>query len=267
MLRHLFLHVHKSGGTSVVENLWKPLVRADERHLEDDLLPGGVHHGRPHTYTEMYRVAQNHGLAYADVFRAFWGAGRLPTHARLYSGHMAFGAHEAMPEPFRYSTVIRHPVERTVSHFHLVKSVGAFGGSFADYVECGGVEVTNYQVKLLTRRGFRHYPALGDGDLDEAVHNLSTLFDFCVTEHLDDFVDGLIAFYRFPVENRRLIANRTAEAAEVKGSPGVPHRRFEVDEKLLSRLAEQNRLDMGLYEWARERSAARWLVPPARRGV
>lgn len=262
MLRHLFLHIHKTGGTSVVENLWKPSVPVAERHLEDDLLPEGKLSGCPNTYCEMYCLAYHHGLAFQDVFAAFWRAGKLPRECRLYSGHFGYGVHEVIGGPCRYSTVIRNPVDRTVSHFQLIKSLGHFPGDFAHYLTCDGIELANYQIKLLTGRGFCHPRRMTEGDLHEAVHNLRTQFDFCVTEHLDAFVDGMIAEYRLPTENRRLVANRTADAGQVKGSPHAQHQQFPIDPGLLPRLAELNALDVRLYEYAKRASAQRWLSGP-----
>lgn len=259
MLCHIFLHVHKTGGTSVVENLWMPAVPLDDRHVEEDLIPGGVLHGRPYTYAEMYGLAYHHGLAYKDVFAAYWNVAKVPKYCRLYSGHMGYGVHEAIDGPCRYSTVLRHPIERTLSHYHLIQSLGVFDGDFGDYLDRGGIEVSNYQVKMLTRFGFCHSPGVTEGDLHEAIHHLETQFDFAVTEHIDAFVDGMIAKYRLPIDNRRAVVNRTDDAATVKGFPQRSHRRFPVDEALLPKLVAMNAFDLRLYEYAREASAKRWL--------
>lgn len=258
MLRHLFLHIQKAGGTSVVENLWKPAVPVAERYLEDDLVAGGASHGEPHTYFEMSVVSHVYGLPYRDVFAAFWNAGKLPRHCRLYSGHFGYGIHEVIGGPCRYCTVIRQPVGRVISHFNLLKSLDFFDGDFGQYLTSGKMEVDNYQVRALTRRGFCHAP-VAEGDLHEAIHNLTSGFDFCVTEHLDEFVDGMIEQYRLPIENCRVVANRTADATHVKGSPHIAHQQFPVDPDLLPRLAEMNYLDMRLYEFAKRVSAERWL--------
>lgn len=260
MLTHLFLHMHKVGGTSVVENLWKPAVPLAERHVEEDLIHGGERFGEFYSYLHMHILTHQYGLAYRDVFASFWNAGKVPRGRRLYSGHFGYGIHDVVGGPCRYSTVVRDPVARTVSHFHLSKSLGNFAGDFAEYLDSGRVETRNYQVTALTRNGFSQPGGVAEGDLHEAVHNLSTEFDFCVTEHIDAFVDGMIAKYRLPVENRRRVANRTADSTHVKGWPLSEHRRFPVDEVLLPRLAELNQLDLRLYEFAQAASAARWLA-------
>jgi hypothetical protein len=41
---------------------------------------------------------------------------------RLLHGHVPFGTHELLPQPTRYFTVLRHPVERTISYyFHAMR--------------------------------------------------------------------------------------------------------------------------------------------------
>jgi hypothetical protein len=259
MLRHLFLHIHKVGGTSVVENLWKPAFPLHERHVEEDFHPGAELYGHQYTYKDMYVVSQFHGLPYQDVFTAYVNGGKVPRHCRLYSGHMCYGVHRAFDGPYRYSTILRHPVERTLSHFHLVKSLGGFDGDFAAYLERGGPEVANYQCKMLTPVGFCHGYQPTEGDLHAAIHRLDTEFDFAVTEHIDAFIDGMIEKYRLPIENRCVVVNRTDDAATVKAHPQFEHRRFPVDPQLLPRLAELNVLDMRFYEFAKRESTRRWL--------
>ena len=251
MLRHLFLHIHKTGGTSVVENLWRPLIPLAERYLEDDFLPGEPLEGSPYLFQHMYTIARDYHLRYRDVFAAFWNT-HMPRDRRLYSGHFGFGIHEIIGEPYRYSTVIRHPVERTLSHFHLLKSIEAFPGGFADYLAADGYEVSNYQVKMLTRDGFFRFHMTESKYLDEALHHLMTEFDFCTTESIDDFMDELIARYHWPIENRRIVANRTDDMRTVKGSPQFAHRRFPIDPELVKVLEQKNQLDMILYRTARE---------------
>jgi hypothetical protein len=167
--------------------------------------------------------------------------------------------HEVIGGPCRYATVIRNPIDRTLSHYHLLRSLGAFTGDFRAYLDGGGVEASNYQVKCLTRRGFEHGRRPTESDLDDALHALDCRFDYCVTEHIHEFVDGMIAGYGFRVTNSRAVHNRTADAATVKGSPHAAHRTFPVDPALLPRLAELNELDMRLYDHARRASGVRWL--------
>jgi hypothetical protein len=41
---------------------------------------------------------------------------------RVFKGHMLFGLHEVLPQPATYITVLRDPVERTLSAFYFMRS-------------------------------------------------------------------------------------------------------------------------------------------------
>ena len=41
---------------------------------------------------------------------------------RMFKGHMLFGLHEVLPQPATYITVLRDPVERTLSAFYYMRS-------------------------------------------------------------------------------------------------------------------------------------------------
>jgi len=41
---------------------------------------------------------------------------------RVFKGHMSFGLHEILPQPATYITVLRDPIERTLSAFYFMRS-------------------------------------------------------------------------------------------------------------------------------------------------
>jgi Galactose-3-O-sulfotransferase len=41
---------------------------------------------------------------------------------RVFKGHMLFGLHEVLPQPATYTTVLRDPIERTLSAFYFMRS-------------------------------------------------------------------------------------------------------------------------------------------------
>ena len=93
----IFLHVPKTAGTT--------LNRLIE--WEYDLL-------------EMYSV---------DPVFFRWSAAHLRKLAkerlrriRVFKGHMLFGLHEVLPQPATYITVLRDPIERTLSAFYFMRS-------------------------------------------------------------------------------------------------------------------------------------------------
>src|SRR5438105_758705 len=41
---------------------------------------------------------------------------------RVFKGHMLFGLHEVLPQPATYITVLRDPIERTLSAYYFMRS-------------------------------------------------------------------------------------------------------------------------------------------------
>ena len=66
---------------------------------------------------------------------------------RVCRGHFPFGLHRIVNGPYTYVTILRHPVDRMISHYHYVKEYGpahylyeairAHGWSLGEYVSSG----------------------------------------------------------------------------------------------------------------------------------
>lgn len=80
---------------------------------------------------------------------------------RVCRGHFPFGLHQVVNGPCTYVTILRHPVDRMISHYHYVKEYGPGhylhqaitenGWSLGEYVSSGvSPELDNGQVRLLT---------------------------------------------------------------------------------------------------------------------
>jgi hypothetical protein len=134
---HIFLHVPKAAGTTL------------QRIIE-----------RNYTPAETYSIDGSHGdRVDASLERLRALPDEEKRRLRMIKGHMAFGIHEAMPQPSSYITVLRDPVTRVVSHYHYVRrhpehylydEVVRKGMSLGDYATSGlSVELENGQVQLL----------------------------------------------------------------------------------------------------------------------
>ena len=118
----IFLHIPKAAGTTMAS-----------------ILTG--HYGSKATY----RTRMN----------AFKHMQALPENERrrlrLVHGHMPFGIHQYLPQPSVYFTLLRHPVERVISHYYFVLKSPSHPGypiaqaarSVAEYVGCGLQKQTN----------------------------------------------------------------------------------------------------------------------------
>ncbi|MEB3357427.1 MAG: sulfotransferase family 2 domain-containing protein [Synechococcales bacterium] len=81
---------------------------------------------------------------------------------KLFYGHMPFGAHQLLPQPCRYFTLLRDPVERVISHYafilrsptHARYPVVKAASSIREYVSCGlHLQADNGQVRILSGVG------------------------------------------------------------------------------------------------------------------
>ena len=108
---------------------------------------------------------------------------------RAVMGHMWFGLHETLPRPSTYLTLLREPVERTVSHYHFVRrtrghylhrTVTDRQLSIGEYVSSGiSTELDNGQTRLVAgAQDEERYPfgACTEELLGQACENLQNRF-------------------------------------------------------------------------------------------
>lgn len=96
--RIIFLHLPKNAGTSMYSIL-----------------------KRNYSAKEIYHVRYNkNGIWNLDEFK------KLPQNKKdkiyLLTGHFDFGLHEYFSHQFQYVTMMRNPIERTISFYNYIKS-------------------------------------------------------------------------------------------------------------------------------------------------
>lgn len=167
----IFLHIKRTGGTSLWTMLWKPF-------------PGGC---RCLIYEE--------GLG-KPTFDEFTRAGaRYRASFELIGGHMNFGLHCHIPQPCRYFTFMRPPVERVVSlHYHHRKEGDApCRATLEEFIatQAAPEEIDNGMTRALSGQN----PPFGECDesmLVRACENIDRHFAFVgLTQRFEESVSRL----------------------------------------------------------------------------
>lgn len=253
--RVYFLHIMKTGGTSLAEGL--RILLPDELCLTGLFLDHLVLIPRP-----------------------------ILRNAALISGHLPYETLDVLPRPITVCTIIRDPVERTLSHYWHLKQDPGLGSqhsnlSLEEFLESDrwGTLARNYQARQLVHRvgvarawiDFSPHERLRELGLPSAPeHPLQGLFDTTsiastgtdlerealgcldsielvgVTERLAELVAQVAAHWgveRPPPIDHRNVANGRPEAGELPS-------------RILKRIQELNAVDMALYEQARLRGSA-----------
>lgn len=171
-----------------------------------------------------------------------------------FRGHMAFGTHQHVDGDFTYVTLLRHPVDRMISHYYYVKQCGPAhylfeevrrnGYSLVDYVRSGiSPELDNGQVRLLTdTENTVPIGGMTREHLEQAKQNLARHFGVVGTvDRFDEFLIMLRKRFELPsIEYDR--ENVTKSRPLLKDLP-------ETDRQAI---LDVNQLDEELYRFAQD---------------
>ena len=226
--RYFFMHIPKTAGSS----LFRRLIR---------------HHGEA-----LYPLAGDRGSVDAAInvdfmetrFRSF------RDQIRVIVGHFPLCLGERLGVPLTTFTVLRDPVERTLSFLRKRQlQVGPYHGrSLEDLYEdpylLHGL-IHNYMVRALTltvdemRDGVRTMVPYDEARLEQAKHNLVHRLEiFGLQEDFDDFCERLAARFGWDLGDSEIVANRTAPV--------------ETSSEFRARIAYDSAFDVALYNYARD---------------
>jgi len=223
----IFLHIRKTAGSTlnkIIEHQYKR--------------------------TSIFSLAENS----IDEFK------KLPATRRekimVLKGHMHFGAHEFLPRPSIYITMLRDPVDRIISHYYMIirspndvlhNEVVSRRMSLKDFVSSGLTgELENAQTKLLS--GVEEADAIGSFEqcsnemLEIAKKNLQE--HFAVVGLSERFDESLILLKR---------AFGWGNIFYIKQHVGTNRPKTEdIPKEALNLIEKHNELDINLFRYAKE---------------
>jgi hypothetical protein len=224
--RFFFVHLQKTGGTALFQRL-------RECFGPDAVYPGPADRGSVEAVLSI-----SHLLRRWDDDR-----GAL----RVITGHFPFATTAVLGAPFATFTVLRDPIERTLSLLRRRQAIEArFDGLELDAIyedEALQPIIRNHMVKMLSLRPDELVdvpltePFVADAaHLDAARQNLAAIDVVGIQERFDDFCGALEARFGWDLGAPRF-ANRTTPRP--------------ASDELRRRIAVDNARDVELYEHAR----------------
>lgn len=173
---------------------------------------------------------------------------------RLIVGHMPVLMHNFVEGPFRYFTVLRHPVDRLVSHYYFVRSnrnhylheiVHRQRLSLEEYCLSDlTVEFDNDQVRLISGlRSSVPINGINQTHLRQAIDNIERMFSVVGVQ------DDIAGFFEEFERSHHVRMRRGPSRNVTRSRPKLAEVPDEVRQKILAR----SKWDMALYEYAKAR--------------
>jgi hypothetical protein len=224
--RWFFVHLHKTAGTALLQRL---RLAFGEEAIYPTISDNWTHHATMHLDFLRQRF-EEHG-----------------DRIRVVTGHFPLCTTELLGVSFVTMTVLRHPVERTLSALRDMRERDAEhrGKSLQEIYEdpvTFRCLIQNHMVKMLAMSreemtdGFLTVLDLDAGHLERAKKHLLERIDvWGLQEHFEEFCHELVRRFGWDLGPPRF-ANRSLASA--------------ADDGLRERIAEDNQLDVELYRFA-----------------
>jgi hypothetical protein len=214
MTRWFFIHLMKTGGTSLFFMLQRQFQRKD-----------------------IFPPPDNADQLSIDSNAAIEEMRNIDSPYHLVSGHYPYSCIEGAPGDWKTLTLLRHPVHRALSSLRRQRDRAGDAPAESIYNDPirHGMSFDNYMVKVL---GATPEDRVGDlfrceqRHLDRALAALESIDVIGVSEDFAPFVRRLEAAFDWDL-GEPLEVNRTAE--------------FDVPDSLVERVWEDNKYDLALY--------------------
>jgi len=186
-VRLVFVHLPRTGGTSLTRDFFPKVFRPDQRFSVDNPLPG----------YQVGSVPQLQGLP-----------PRVQKRLGLIVGHMPFGVADALTGagPWHYVTLLRDPVERVVSEYHQVRTEPSHPAhvlvqnlSLIDYVRGNFGHAHNGMTRYLANEVYGATFSSSSAMLRHALANARRCLLIGFTQRLSEFVWALCAYFHWAV--------------------------------------------------------------------
>ena len=230
--RLFFVHIMKTGGTSLLFNLIE-------------------HFGPGEVYPDP-AVDTDKMTAYSDVAYMLNVPERRSRLFRAYSGHFPYVAVKLLPGPFVTLTVLRDPVDRTISYLKQCRGLEQFHEYSLEQIYDDQwqflLAMHNYQARIFSITAddvplsVMNAIAVDDGRLALAKANLAEIDELGLLEHYDEFAARVSARFGWP---------STPWTQRRVGGSG------DASETLRRRIVSDNAADIEFYEYARDLYADR----------
>lgn len=173
-MKHIFIHIPKTAGTSFREVIKKNLSKEEAYEANEPKL---------------------------DV-------NKVTDKTKIIYGHFPFGFHLKLEGEYKYLTLLREPVDRVLSWYYYIKQRGIEDPLYnlvkEQTIEEFAKMTSNQQTGMLAGM---NYPCISDSSLDVALNNIEK--HFCVvgaSEKYSDFLNSvgdLLEFENLPttIEN------------------------------------------------------------------
>lgn len=216
--RLIFLHLPKNAGTSMNSILKK-------NYIQKEIFEVRFNTDRTGNLTEFKEMPQD-----------------KRDNIKFLSGHFDFGLHEYFSNPFQYVSMMRHPVERTVSFYNYIKrkkshrllDVVKKKSLIECVTEVKDFDVVNGQARKLS----------GTDDeslmLEKALENIDNHFAFMgIQEHFE--------------ESMLLLGHKLESKIGYLSHLNRAGTNHEIDNELIREIEKLNQVDLELYEIMRNR--------------